>query len=268
LLALLGNERQRQLLGATGGECGSFDFDQAEKECAPKWMARLTIHDVGSLSTNRENANYRFHKDESYEYIADLIIDTVEESITPPILFLPGATNLVVRLAGKAQGHHILNERYDDLHDACSDALAAQGGARKAANPVPADGGYELHSVNFAHSSLETNLVVTINARLPGPGGEAFGMTQSILFQVPPIQVAQRGLRQKTSREETSTGCEETQSIETPDDLDLYGGNVFFLQPGTFHYEPGLVQFYWEERTDKDDMPLLRTVTLEMRKLK
>ena len=267
LQALLGNERQRQLLGATSEECGSFDFEQASKECAPKWMARLMIQDVGSFSTNRETKSNRYHKDESYKYLADLIIDTVEETITPPVLFLPGSTNLIVRLSGKGQGYHIINERYDDLDNACTLASAAGTGARPASLPRPADGGFELHRSLFAHSSVESNLVVTINARLPGPGGEAFGMVQSIFFQVPSIQVPQKGLIRRMERELTSMGCVESRETEDPDAVDSYGGNLFSLRAGAFQYEPGLVRFQWEERSKLDDLPLVRKLTLELRKL-
>ena len=79
---LLGIERQRQLLGIEGSDCGQpLDVEGLLDDCAPKWFGTLTYSLRGSYSTNRSNAAATDLVRRSLEYKFEAVVESVEEQI-------------------------------------------------------------------------------------------------------------------------------------------------------------------------------------------
>lgn len=166
--ALLGIERQRQLLGA-GPECGEISVDQTLQECAPDWYGTLTVRLQGRYLQFETNGSWRIRRTEELDLVLTASVLSAKVRRNAASLFAPATTNITAVLGGEL----VASDRQEKLEQ-----MGSVCGGRPA----------ELRRDVWS-SSLHTNLThIALDAVLlaPGSGG---------LFVTPYVRVTGHGTR-------------------------------------------------------------------------
>jgi hypothetical protein len=259
---LLGLERQRQLLGLTDGDCAVPNSDEAWRDCVPEWTGEIKLVEHGSYSANINNASIVSVAEEVWKHDLSAYVNTVEVEIVPPILFLPGFTNLTFELSGLGQGAHTLRERTRTPWDACSGAVRAA-----LAGPVPHDGGesYERRTQISSVASNVVNLTVTVSL---DSSGSIFGPGTGLNFQSPLVEAPLRGLSVTTTKFPSGAGCEVETTTDFAKGSDLYNFEFVQAGEGEFQYSPDRITYSKTTTRSVGNMQVTRQVTLNLRRVR
>lgn len=259
---LLGLERERQLLGMTDGSCAVPNSEEAWRDCLPEWTGELKIIERGELNTRINNPSIISESVETWKYDLSAIVNHVEVEIVPPILFLPGYTNLSFELSGLGQGAHAARERTRTPWDAC-----ASGARRALAGPSPHDGGdsFERHTM---FSSVASNVVsLSVTVTLDG-SGSIFGPGTSLRFMSDAVEAPLRGLSTTTTKFPSGAGCEVQSNTEYATGNDLYGFEFVLANEGEFQHSDDRIAYARTSTRNQGALTVTRQVTLALRRVR
>lgn len=262
---LLGNERQRQLLGLSeGAGCGGISVDDVVSECAPEWWGELFIKESGTYATNRTDGNAIDTEFETWQYELKAYVVTMKETITPgfPLFGIPGSTNRAFLLAGAATGAHQVDRHYKDLWDPCGGFSAA-----RLASIRPHDGGSSLETWTRIHSEMAGRSEFELNVDLVASGG-LFGQESSLRFINTGTNAPLKGEIGSIEKIITGAGCDEETKTGPPNETDLYGGQSFNAAPSTFQATAESIKFHYETVINRGRVNVKQTVILDLKKRK
>lgn len=259
---LLGLERTRQLLGMTDGNCAAPNSDEAWRDCVPEWTGELKIVERGRYAANISTPSIRSQADETWTYELSAYVNSVEVEIVPPVLFLPGFTNLTFELSGLGQGAHTFRDRTRTPWDACS------GAARVAlAGPSPHDGGesFERRSQISSVVSNVVNLTVTVSL---DSSGSVFGPGTWLNYMTDMVEAPLRGLSIRTTKSPSGAGCEVETTTEYARGSDLYGFEFVRAGEGEFHHSPDQITHAKTTTNNVGNMQVTKQVTLNLKRVR
>lgn len=260
---LLGLERQRQLLGIEDGNCGQPGTTEDHiRDCAPDWYGELRIIEKGQFVTNIANPSVLRSVSETWMYELKATVNSVKVDAYPPILFIPGSTNMEFKLTGLAQGTHSLRDRSATPWDACA------GGLRTGARVVLHDGGDSYEEVALRSSVLSNVVNLTLTVNIGDDSGGVFSTPTTLNFLNQAVQVPQAGLTQRTTKTPTGRGCDVKIDTEYARETDLYGGEFLWLKAADFQHSEDRILYAKETTRQLGELTLTKRVTIDLKRLR
>ncbi len=199
------------------------------------------------------------------EYKFEALVESVEETIVEPFLFIPGHTNLTFQLVGSAQGVYSVYSLYDDLFEACGSTPSGKA----LATVRPHDGGESLLRRYQADSQIATNgLQLTLRATLMAPGSAGAGITPQLNISIPYLSAPLNGFLENVLDSVTSDGCEVTDTSGPVKTTHTFDGASYLRGTGGFGFNPRSITFL--RLTPKLDGPMVvqEEVRLELKRLR